>query len=273
MNSTSGWDEEQAAVLDAAMTAVSVRDDAATRTRLFELLLAATVAVATPETGQSGHTGQSGPRSLRAGEQVTFVTAGGEDGAVVLPVFTRLDALRNWTGNDALAFLFLPLATLFEMASQDADTTVWINPGEPVSGYVTPHEIRDLARGRLPHGNTATVAEERPVTISPLPELPPRALLDTVTGPFARRPEIDRAWGFFMRQQGLDAETVVGVGFVPGTGHETVRAAMRGIVDEACTAAPANKAIAFIAADEGLRATLADGAGLELYRAHLPAGG
>lgn len=146
MESTNALDEFQATAIDAAMTAVSARDDESTRTRLFELLLGATVAVATPE---GGHPDWD---AARPGEQVTFVTARGEDGGVVLPVFTRLAALRAWTGDDALAALRLPLAALFEMASQDTDTTIWINPGEAVSGYVTPHEIRELARGRLPLG-------------------------------------------------------------------------------------------------------------------------
>lgn len=146
MNATNGLDEQQAAAIDAAMTAVSARDDPGTRARLFELLLHATVAVATPEPEQAGW------ETARAGEQVTFVTARGEDGGVVLPVFTRLAALRAWTGDDALDALALPLAALFEMAAQDTETTVWINPGEPVCGYVTPQEIRDLARGRLPLG-------------------------------------------------------------------------------------------------------------------------
>ena len=254
-------DEERAQALDAAMTAVSVRDDEATRSRLFELFLTATVAVATPEELPEGR------RTVRAGEQLQFVTTRGEDDSIVLPVFTRLEALRNWTRGEAREYLSLPMAALFQMTAQDGATTIWINPGEPVSGYVAPQEIQDLARGRLPLGRTAKVAASSSVELSPLPSLPPQALLESITGPLSRHPEIDRAWGFFMQQTGLDAETVIGIGFKAGTAHETVRATMRAVVDEACAAAEANKALSFMAAREDLRTSLTEGAGLELYHA------
>jgi len=249
------------------MRRVAEQDTPENRRALFELLLGATLLAATPEA------------SSAATEQ-GLATTTGEDGPA-LPVFTRIEALRDWrpTGYSPVA---LTGRTLFETAARYKTAKIEVNPASVPRGWISRAEIEALAHGQVPLGPSGQPApahgsgpvEELGPTGQPGPApayepsverpsvRPPEALIEAARRALAAQPHAVAGWLFATVPASGPAQLMVGVQLADGLDRETEHATMQAILEETwARSADADRLRFMVVAGNAFRKSLAGGAG------------
>jgi len=198
-----------------AMTDVAGSDNAETRRKLYAAMLDAVLLVPVPEV----------PRELAPGTHTTsspvaIQISGIVDakGVRITPVFTDVEALRNWDPNTP--YIGLTSVDLFRVLLQKDAQDVLINPFDPIrkmirpGGRVTRCEIEQLATGVAPT-NTGhqqfTFKKDEKVLIG-LPVNPPTAALqETLRDRAQQIPQIAELYFFQMARGQRESTTVIGV--------------------------------------------------------------
>lgn len=244
-----------------AMNNVAVHDAPERRALLFQLLLDATLIVATPEApDQPGVS-----RTAQPGEHLTLVTLPDEDG-LVLPVFTSDESLSAWRPGVG-GYVEMQGRDLFQLAAAGGTDVIVLDPGSATGGTILRHELEALSKGRLPLGKQEVFSESTEVRIGQPAELPPAELLEALRAALAETPLALRAFLFLMRQGDAAPEMCVGVVLDDAAVGDAERAAMRAIVDGAGNRSPDAGWLAFLNVTDGdWLEDLTAGAGVEIYR-------
>lgn len=253
----SGQPLRNSAVVE-AMRNVSVADTPETRALLFRLLLETTLLAVTPDLPET-------PRAwtARSGETLNLITLADADGTV-LPLFTSAAAVATWRPEGA-AYVALPSPALFEMAAANGTDKIALDLGSSTGGYLTRYEIEQLARGRLPLGNSDVVAESTEVRIGKPSVPPPVGALDAIRAQLQGEPAAQRAWYFLMQHGEQPPEMFIAVQFAAGLDPDSREHAMRSVVDGAGQRSELVRSVSFVIADEQWQTSLASGSGEEFF--------
>jgi hypothetical protein len=240
------------------MRNVSLADNPDTRALLFRLLLETSLLAVTPDRPNE-------PRAWTAkpGETLNLVTLTDSEG-VVLPLFTSAAAVTQWRP-DGAGYVALPSRAIFEMAAANGTHKIALDPGSPTNGYLTRYEIEQLARGRLPLSHTDVEAENTEVRIGK-PSVPPTpTALDAIRSQLRHDSAAERAWYFLMQQGTQRPELFIAIQFASHLDGDSVRQAMRRVVDGAGQRSEPVRNLSFLVADEQWQASMASGAGEEFF--------
>lgn len=167
-----------------AMEAVARDDSPETRTRLYRTFLDGILIIPTPEA----------PAGLKPGP---FVTTGNESfqfpllqearGKKLIPVFSDLEALRNWDPNTP--YIGLNSIALFKTVLGTEAEEIRINPFDPIrkmirpGGTLTRREFQLLAERQIPEATASRRTGIQPgerILIGIPAEEPPKVVLDAL---------------------------------------------------------------------------------------------
>lgn len=241
-----------------AMRNVSVADTPETRTMLFRLLLETSLLAVTPSS-------PSVPRSWTAsgGDTIDLVMLSDSEGSV-LPLFTSAAAVSRWRPEGG-GYAAMPARAIFEMAANNGTNKIALDPGSPTNGYLTRYEIEQLARGRVPLGQTDVVAEETEVRIGKPATPPSNDALDALRTQLQNEPKAERAW-YFLMQQGTQApELFVAIQFASNLVGDLLHQAMRRVIDGAGQQSESVRALSFLVADEQWQDSMTSGSGEQFF--------
>ena len=201
-----------------AMDVMAREDNRENRKRLYDVLLASTLIIPTPELPE----GFRAPGETRPASNIRIDMVGFHDkqGRKVTPAFTDIDALKTWDPNTPS--LGLKAQALFQMVLGTEFQGLVINPFDPIrkmirpGGLVTRAEIEVLANGVVPSFTGPKTAQfhlraNEKVFIG-RPALPPsqaiEELLKKKAGSF---PAIAELYVFQMATQAGSSHTVIGI--------------------------------------------------------------
>lgn len=213
-----------------AMDAVAVADNAENRKKMYEVLLTSTLLIPTPEI----------PVTSASNEHQDFVSIKlfsitDKRGRTLIPVFTDIEALRNWNPNTRV--LENPAPRFFNfLLTQYPDTQgvviqgVVINPVAPNAkkmirpmAIIASGEFEVLARGAIPHDQGAgLLGYQLPTSsfgIQPPNQTLPTAALEVLSNSASRFQEIASLYVFSVAHDGAPQLTV-GVGLDGGITKE-----------------------------------------------------
>lgn len=257
MTDASGQPLRNTAVVE-AMRNVSVADTADTRALLFRLLLATSLLAVTPDQPET-----PGSWTAKAGDTLNLVTLADSEGTV-LPLFTSAAAVTRWRPEGA-GYVALPTKAIFEMAAANGTTKIALDLGSPTSGYLTRYEIEQLARGRLPLGDSEVVAQASQVRIGKPATPPPTSALEALRIQLQAEPAAQRAWYFLMQQGTQHPEMFIAIQFAAALDPEQAQAAMRRVIDGAGQTDQAVRPLSFLVADDHWRSSMVPGSGQEFF--------
>lgn len=162
-----------------AMTAVANRDNDQTRNTLYQTLLKSWFHIPTPELPPEMKRGQ-GLTRLETGAKIQFAHVQDRHGSIIFPVFTDVEALKNWDPNTPS--FAMPASEYFKIVSSLKVDEIRVNLYDPVrkplrpGGSITRREFELLAQGKIPRkiASEAKVKAGQQVMIgkaaNPLPE-------------------------------------------------------------------------------------------------------
>ncbi len=235
--------------VERAMERVAAEDNADTRSALYNALLNTTLVAET-----ASAPAEEGSRTPDEGETITFVMVASDEGDV-LPVFTSVDRLLEFRPQGT-GYVALPSRALFEMAVASGTASLVVNPASATGGEIFRHELKALAQGRLPLGETEVVPEGTDLRIGQPAQPPPDDVVVAVRRAVAAEERAVEAWLFLIQEGANASELAIGIVLAEGLEDDAGNEAMRAIADGAGA-----DDLVFMRVDGGLRSTLANGAG------------
>jgi hypothetical protein len=215
---------ENAALVE-AMNAVAFAYNPKNRKKMYEALLPSTLLIPTPEIPI---TSVSNEHQASVSLQHHWITD--KQGRKLTPVFTDIEALRNWDPNTPS--LSGPARGLFEVISKNFPDIqgVVINPFDPIrkairpTGIVTSGEFEVLSRGSVPrHEGAGLFGHDLPSTslgIQPSNQTLPTAAVEVLCNSASRFREIARLYLFSIAHAHGASQLTVGLGLDGGITRE-----------------------------------------------------
>jgi len=221
---TRQYEGENAALVQ-AMDAVAFADNPENRKKMYEALLPSTLLIPTPEI----------PTASVSNEHEDYVSLqlhgiADKQGRKLTPVFTDIEALRNWDPNTPV--LRAAARGLFEVISKNFPDIqgVVINPFDPIrkmirpTGVVTSGEFEVLSRGSVPrHEGAGLFGHALPSTslgIQPPNQTLPTAAVEVLSNSASRFREIDSLYVFSIAHAHGASQLTVGLGLDGGITRE-----------------------------------------------------
>lgn len=203
-----------------AMHELALADTPEGREKLYKLLLTATIVIPTPEI----------PSDIKPNvvnrttgtTKVDIIGLTGKNNQRITPVFTDLEALRNWDPN--MPALNIPARTFFQMIGTLSFDEVIINPFDPVRKMLRPggvlrrFEFVALAEGFIPGrpdasgaGIPMTLPQGHEATIGVVVEPPRELVLSSVLASARTMTIIKELYLFQMTTDNTKGRVIVGV--------------------------------------------------------------
>jgi hypothetical protein len=198
--------------LEAAMSAVSEKDEPGTRERLYKQLLRAKLIVPLRKKGW-----KEGWRLIRRSPDAQLMVGRTERGEPTLTAFTSEAALKAWMPGGS-AYCVMHAMDLFRTAVTIKAVSLAINVAGPVTGTLLPSELKALSEEEVPAGGVADMETVTPGRLGPIQFLsprhpPPDAFFEKLRDRAASFPEIRRIY-YFCTDGGNGKENgVVGIEF------------------------------------------------------------
>jgi len=201
-----------------AMHEVATNDNADNRKTLYEALLASMLLIPVPELPK-GLGSTPGVHTLQVGVQVPLVRIVDANQIKVTPVFTDLEALRNWDPNTP--YIGLKAIDLFRFLLETDLQDVLINPFDPIRKMIRPGgrvkraEMEVLAKGVVPsnmgHQKIQLKAQEK--VLIGLPANPPsETILELLRNKAKEIPAVAELYYFLMARGQSAPEIMIGIG-------------------------------------------------------------
>ena len=230
-------DSPKSPELERAMQEVAKNDNVITRESLYRIILASIFIV--PGDVSGGTEVRQGQRIADSDTRFAFKTVEHPPGNIVLPVFTRVEALTAWAGSE-VQWVALGAQDLFRSIAPSNIAEVRVNPFRPEQtisrpgGIITRSEFIALAQGLLPESRVSNdtvklkVASGQKLLIGkPAKELPAE-FVRKLTGHFQQIPELRAAYLFQMTNQNVTS-TVVGLHFAAEPVAQRMDQIMQGV--------------------------------------------
>jgi hypothetical protein len=214
------WSRVGNSQLVQAMHELALADTSQRREKLYKLLLTATIVIPTPEIPSDIKSNAT--NNATGTTKVDIIGLTGKKNQRITPIFTDLEALRNWDPN--MPALNMPARAFFQMIGTLSFDEIIINPFDPIRKMLRPGgvlrrvEYAALAEGFIPGhldasgtGVPMTLAKGQDVTIGVATEQLQDAILDSVLTSARMMPIIEELYLFHMAMGNSKGRTVIGI--------------------------------------------------------------
>jgi hypothetical protein len=214
------WSKVGNSQLVQAMHDVALADTAENRKKLYNLLLTATIFIPTPEIPSDLKSNAANPAGGTT--KVDIIGLTGKKNQSITPIFTDMEALRNWDPN--IPALTMPARAFFQMIGTLSFDEVIINPFDPIRKMLRPggvlmrFEFAALAQGFIPGrpdasgpGIPMTFPKGQDVAIGAASEQLRDEVLDLVLISAKTVPIIEELYFFYMVIGNNGGRNVIGV--------------------------------------------------------------